>query len=87
MYGRHQIKPKKPTLEQASLLRQIAQSRLVKTYISDNPLPLWQIDGGKEISHKTALTLIRNGWIKSQRDGLPTFGDTQSYVVLNPSVE
>lgn len=84
MYGRHPIKLKKPTLEQASLLRQIAQSCLVKTYISSNPLPLWQIDGGKEISHKTALTLIGNGWIKSQQDGLPVLGDTQTYVALKP---
>jgi hypothetical protein len=77
-------KPKKPTLYQAAILKQIAGSMLTKTLLPSRAVPLWQIEGGSEISHECAQALIRNGWLKPNRDGLSMFDESQTYTALTP---
>lgn len=77
-------KIKKPTEYHTRVLRMIAQSRLIKTRLSSQDVPRWSVDGICEISHECAQALIRNGWVVPQRDGLPMFEETQTYVVLKP---
>lgn len=76
-------KVKKPTIYQSKILAQIAQSPLIKTYSADRRV-LWGLANGREISEVCANALIRNGWVKSQRDGLGIFDDSQTYVTLKP---
>src|ERR1044072_8779956 len=73
-------KAKLPTRYQSVILRRIARSCLVKTYIASRDDPMWSIDG-QEISHECAKALIRNGWVVPNRDGLSMFDETQSYYV------
>jgi hypothetical protein len=75
-------KPQKPTISQTKILSRIAQSYLVKTQLPSRTTPVWQIDGGAEISDKDAKVLIQNGWLKPQRDGLSLFDESQTYRVL-----
>lgn len=82
--GKRRTAAPKPTLAEAGILRQIARTRLIKTRLPDRPEPLWQIDGGGEISPKCAQRLILNGWVVAQRDGLSMFEDSQSYRALVP---
>ena len=77
-------KPKKPTIYQSGVLARIAQSKLIKTRLPTKEVPLWIIDGDGEISHECAQALIRNGWVKPNRDGLSMFEESQSYSVLKP---
>jgi|KBSMisStaDraftv2_1062788.scaffolds.fasta_scaffold19968_9 hypothetical protein len=74
----------KPTIQQAAILKQIARSRLIKTLRPDHADPLWTIDGGPEVPNKCAQALIRNGWLKANRDGLAIFDTSQTYQVLKP---
>lgn len=74
-----------PNRTQCRLLRQIARSRLIKTRLPDRPEPLWLIDGGEEIPHALAVSLVRNGWVVPQRDGLDMFDETKSYVAQTPA--
>ena len=76
-------KPKKPSIYQTNILAQIARSPLVKTY-SANHKTIWGLANGEEISEACANALIRNGWVKPQRDGLGLFEGTQTYVALTP---
>jgi hypothetical protein len=77
-------KPRKPTSYQSSILARIARSRLIKTRLPSKDVPVWIIDGSGEISHECAQALIRNGWVKPQRDGLSMFEESQSYLALVP---
>ncbi len=75
-------KAPKPTYLQAAWLRRIAQSSMMKTY-NENREPFFVISTtGERIPTVIAVTLIHNGWVKGQRDGM--FDDPQSYVVLKP---
>ena len=74
-------KPAKPTLDQTKWLRRIAQSPMIKTYVGSQ-MPVFHLTTGEAIPVKVAMALIRNGWVKGQRDGM--FDDPQSYVVLTP---
>lgn len=85
MPRRSSPKPKLPTHYQAGVLRQIARSRLIKTHIATKLEPVWTIDGtGVEISNQCAQALIRNGWIKPNRDGLSMFDESQTYSARVP---
>jgi hypothetical protein len=73
----------RPTIYQANILRQIASSPLMKTYTPDRRV-VWGLANGRGVPEKSAATLIRNGWVKPQRDGLSMFDESQTYVVLKP---
>jgi hypothetical protein len=77
-------KPRKPTLYQAGILKQIYQSPpLIKTYSSDHKV-LWSLANGTPVPDGTVKVLIRNNWLKPNRDGLSMFDDSQTYVALKP---
>jgi hypothetical protein len=76
-------RPSKPTIYQSKVLAQIAQSPLVKTYSADRKI-VWGLANGREISEACANALIRNGWVKPQRDGLGLFDESQTYHALKP---
>lgn len=77
-------KPRKPTKYQSRVLAMIARHSLMKTFVPTRPLPFWHVEGIGEISHECAQALIRNGWVKGNRDGLPMFEETQTYRALTP---
>ncbi len=72
----------KPSHTQAMWLRRIAQSRMVKGYVG-NKVPVFSLDTGEEIPPYVALALIRNGWVRGERDGM--FDDPQTYRALVPA--
>lgn len=74
-------KPPKPTIYQSQVLAQIAQSPLMKTYSADHKVK-WGLANGKEISEACAAALIRNGWVRPERDGF--FEESQTYTALTP---
>lgn len=74
-------KRKKPTIFQAKILQQIAQSPLMKTHRDGKTI--WGLQNGREISDKCAEALIRNGWVKAVSPGLWP-GDDQTYTALKP---
>ena len=76
-------KPKKPTQYQTKILAQIAHSPLMKTYTPERTV-IWGLANGKQISEACANALIRNGWVKPQRDGLGLFDESQTYISLTP---
>lgn len=73
---------RKPTLAQTQWLHRIALSPLMKTYIDGEPQPRFSLVSGETVPFPTASLLIRNGWVRPQRDGL--FDDPQTYVALKP---
>ncbi len=73
----------KPTIYQSQILRQIASSPLMKTYLPDRRVT-WGLQNGRPISEACANALIKNGWVKPQRDGLGMFDESQTYVALKP---
>ncbi len=76
-------KAKKPSHFQTAILAQIARSPLMKTYDADHKAA-WSLQNGTAISSPTAEALIRNGWVKPQRDGLGLFDEGQTYFALKP---
>lgn len=76
-------KPKKPTIFQTKILAAIAHSPLMKTYSADKKT-IWALQNGREISDKCAEALIRNGWVKPQRDGLGLYEESQTYAAIVP---
>jgi hypothetical protein len=74
--------PRKPTNYEAAVLRMIARTRLVKTYVDSRKTPVWIVENGCEISHECAQQLIKHGWVVPVRDGLSMFDDSQTYVAL-----
>lgn len=78
-------KPRKPTKYQTKVLAKIARTRLIKTLLPSRDAPLWVIEGGDEISNECAQALIRNGWLKANRDGLGMFDESQTYNALKPA--
>lgn len=69
----------KPTDSQAVWLKRIAVSPLMKTHIEGEPLPRFSLQSGATVPLPTAQVLIRNGWVREQRDGLLP-DDAQTYV-------
>jgi hypothetical protein len=57
---------------------------LIKTRLANKEVPVWIIDGDGEISHECAMALIRNEWVKPNRDGLSIFDESQTYSALKP---
>jgi hypothetical protein len=76
-----QSKPKRPSLIQASWLRRIASDPMMKTYVG-NRVAVFSLQNGEEVPPHIAQTLIKNGWVKGQRDGI--FDDPQTYIALTP---
>lgn len=76
-------RPPKPSIFQTGILAMIAHSPLMKTYTADRKV-VWGLTNGREISDKCAETLIRNGWVVPQRDGLDMFDETQTYTARKP---
>lgn len=73
---------KKPNFQEAQWLKRIAQSPLMVTKRQDEE-PFYCLQNGNSIPAKTAISLIKNGWVKGQRDGL--FDDPQTYTALTPT--
>lgn len=69
----------KPTETQAAWLRLIAVSPLMKTHIEGEALPRFSLQSGATVPLSTAQVLIRNGWVREQRDGLFP-DDAQTYI-------
>ena len=77
-------KPKKPNLYQARVIKMIAQSGpLTKTYSADHKV-LYSLANGTPVPENTVRVLLRNNWLKPNRDGLDMFDESQSYSVLKP---
>jgi L-alanine-DL-glutamate epimerase-like enolase superfamily enzyme len=76
-------RPPKPTQFQSRILAMIAHSPLTKTYSADHKT-IWALQDGREISEVCATALVRNGWVKPQRDGLGLHEDSQTYTALKP---
>jgi hypothetical protein len=74
-------KIRKPSTTQAMWLRRIALSPMMKTYIG-NKEPVFALATGEEIPPHMAKTLIKNGWVRGQKDGM--FDDPQIYTALKP---
>jgi hypothetical protein len=75
------VKAKKPSTTQAMWLRRIAISPMMKTYIG-NKEAVFSLASGEGIPPYVAQALIRNGWVKGQKDGM--FDDPQTYIALTP---
>lgn len=75
-------KPRRPTEYQAQWLRRIAQSAMMVTRGPGEPIR-YILQNGATIPASTAETLIRNGWLRAERDGL--FADAQTYRTLTPN--
>lgn len=73
----------KPSTTQAMWLRRISLSPMIKTYIG-NRVPVFSLANGEEIPPYVAMALIRNGWVRGERDGI--FDDPQTYRVLTPAI-
>ena len=69
----------KPTPAQANWLKRIASSPLMVTHSIDQGTR-YSLQNGATVPAPTATTLIRNGWVRRDGDGL--FGDTQTYRAL-----
>ena len=76
-------KPPKPTKFQTKILAMIARSPLIKTYRPDRAV-VWGLQNGRLISEECANALVRNGWVKPERDGLGMFEESQTYTALTP---
>jgi hypothetical protein len=74
-------KPKRPTEYQTQWLRRIAASPMMVTRGPGEPVR-YSLQNGATIPLLTAKTLIRNGWVKAERDGL--FDEPQTYRALTP---
>jgi len=74
-------KPIRPSTTQATWLRRIAVSPMMKTYIG-NKQPVFHLSSGEEIPPYIAQKLISMGWVRGQKDGL--YDDPQTYVALKP---
>ncbi len=70
-----------PNHNEAQWLRRIAQGTMMLTHIPSEP-PHYSVQGGATIPIKMALTLINNGWVKAERDGL--FDEPQTWRALKP---
>ncbi len=55
----------------------------MKTYVPGRNT-VWSLANGREISEDCAKALIRNGWVKPQRDGLELLDETQTYTAIKP---
>jgi hypothetical protein len=75
-------KPPKPTIHQAQVLRQIANAGggLCLTRTPDDMR--YHDQAGRTIATPTAMVLIRNGWVKAQRDSMFDL-DPQTWRVLS----
>jgi hypothetical protein len=71
----------RPNHYQAQWLRRIAQSPMMVTRVPGEP-PRYSLQTGEIIPQRTAEILIRNGWLRAQRDGL--FDDPQTYRAHTP---
>ena len=76
-----QSKAKRPTIGQSKWLAMIARSAMMVTKIS-GAADRYGLQSGEAIPSDTAETLIRNGWVKAERDGL--FDEPQTYRALTP---
>jgi hypothetical protein len=74
-------KPKRPTEHQTVWLRRIAASPMMITREPGESVR-YSLQNGATIPAPTAETLIRNGWVKAERDGL--FDEPQTYRALTP---
>jgi hypothetical protein len=72
-------KPKRPTDTQAAWLRRIARSPMMATRVPGEPTR-YGLQNGNDVPAQTAEALIRNGWVKGERDGL--FDEPQTYRAL-----
>ncbi len=81
MRGRVMKRPKRPSENQSRWLARIAQSPLMVTRVPGEE-PRFSLQNGHTVPRSTVDVLIRNGWIKDERDGL--FDDAQTYRVLKP---
>ncbi len=75
-------KPRRPTAHQSSWLRRIAVSPLMVTK-TEGILDSYSLQNGDPVPTYTAKTLIDNGWVIGERDGM--FDIPQTYTVLKPS--
>jgi hypothetical protein len=75
------IKSKRPTEYQTIWLRRIASFPMMVTRVPGEPTR-YSLQNGHTIPSPTAETLIRNGWVKGERDGL--FDEPQTYRALTP---
>jgi hypothetical protein len=74
-------KPKRPTEHQTAWLRRIASFPMMVTRVSGEPIR-YSLQNGATVPRLTAEILIRNGWVKAERDGL--FDEPQTYRALTP---
>jgi hypothetical protein len=71
----------RPTGYQTLWLRRIASSPMMVTREPGEPTR-YSLQNGHTIPSPTAETLIKNGWVKGERDGL--FDEPQTYRALTP---
>lgn len=70
-----------PTIVQYNWLRRIALSPLTLTRQPGEPAR-YSLANGATVPETTVRVLIRNGWVRPQRDGL--FDDCQTWVARKP---
>lgn len=76
-----QTKVKRPTIYQSQWLNRIAHSAMMVTGVPGEEAR-YGLHNGSTIPTPTAKTLIENGWVKAERDGL--FDEPQTYRALTP---
>lgn len=78
-----QTKVKKPSHNQATWLRRIALSPMIKIYVEGEKHPRFSLLNGEIVPSATAKVLIANRWVRGQNDGLLA-GENQTYTALTP---